>query len=286
MPFKKSVLALILALGSIAATAADVPAPDAASTSQQEQKYNAHHGPYSQAIDGVAHLKLKEGYLSLDQEDTHRYMEEMQNPGVTNSWYFSPEKDGKWFAIIDYDETGHVSDDEKIDADAVLDSIRKGTEQSNKARAERGWAPLTIVGWRVAPHYETDTKRLSWATLAKSNGEEVINYTTKVLGRTGVATITLVSSPQDLDASVAELKDQLSGFQFDSGQGYSEFKDGDKLAEYGLTGLIVGGAAAVAAKSGFFKWIGAALLASWKFIAIAAVALIAGLKSMFGRKDS
>jgi uncharacterized membrane-anchored protein len=63
----------------------------------------------------------------------------------------------------------------------------------------------------------------------------------------------------------------LSNLTFDSGQQYSEFRPGDKVAEYGLAALVVGGAAAVAVKSGagFFKVIGVGVLAlvgaAWGF---------------------
>jgi uncharacterized membrane-anchored protein len=251
-----------------------------------EDQYNAHRGPYDQAIAGVAHLKVADGYLTLDPADTQRLMEKMQNPGFTNSWYFSPQGSNKWFAIFDYDDTGHVKDDEKVDADAVLESLKQGAEETNKERAQRGWAPLRLVGWRVPPHYESDTKRLSWATLAESEGHQVINYTTKILGRTGVMTVTLATDPDQLDSAVADLKSQLADFSFDSGNDYTSFRNGDKVAEYGLAGLIVGGAAAVAAKSGLFKWIGSALIAGWKLVVAAVVGIGAAIKNLFTRKKN
>lgn len=250
----------------------------------EDSKYHPHRGPYAQDIAHVAHLQFNDSYVTLDPAETTRYMEEMQNPGISNAWFFSPAGDRKWFAILDYEETGHVKDNEKIDSAAVLQGIREGTAESNKARAAKGWPQLNIVGWRVEPHYESDTQRLSWATLAESQGQQVINYSTKILGRTGVVTVTLVTAPEELDASIKDLKRQLAGLTFDAGKGYAEFKDGDKIAEYGLTGLIVGGAAAVAAKTGFFKWIGAALAAGWKFIIIGLAACGAWIKSLFSRK--
>jgi len=54
---------------------------------------------------------------------------------------------------------------------------------------------------------------------------------------------------------------------------------GDKVAEYGLTGLIVGGAAAVAAKAGVFKWL-------WKVILAGIVGIGAFFKKLFGKKDN
>src|SRR6266436_3538559 len=62
--------------------------------------------------------------------------------------------------------------------------------------------------------------------------------------------------PTSLDKDIKSFKTALAGFDFNSGQNYSEFRSGDKVAEYGLAALIVGGAAAAAAKSGAFKFLG------------------------------
>lgn len=245
-----------------------------------------HHGPYSQQIASVGTWKVDKGYLSLDPADTTRLMEKMQNPGVQNTWLYAPEGLKHWFSVIRYEDTGHVKDDEKIDPAAILEQLKKGGELSNEERRKRGWPELRLIGWQIEPHYEADTKRLSWATLSESDGEKVINYTTKVLSRTGVATVTLVTDPAKLDQSVAELKAQLDGFAFNPNQTYAEFRDGDKIAEYGLTGLIVGGAAAAAVKTGAWKWVLGILAAGWKFVVAAVVALLAGVKSLFKRRSA
>ncbi|WP_322046625.1 DUF2167 domain-containing protein [Paraburkholderia sp. J67] len=243
-----------------------------------------HYGPYVQQIASVGAWKVGKGYVSLDPADTTRLMEKMQNPGVEDTWLYAPDGMERWFSVISYDNTGHVKDDEKIDPSAILEELKKSGELSNEERRKRGWPELHLIGWQIEPHYEPDTRRLSWATLNESNGEKVVNYTTKVLSRTGVATVILVTDPDKLDQSVAELKAQLDGFAFNPDQQYAEFRDGDKIAEYGLTGLIVGGAAAAAIKTGAWKWILGILAAGWKVVAAGVVAVLAGLKSLFKRR--
>ncbi len=245
-----------------------------------------HRGPYSQQIASVGTWKVSPGYLSLDPADTTRLMDEMHNPGVHDTWLYAPEGLKRWFSVIRYEDTGHIKDDERIDPTAILEQLKKGGELSNEERRKRGWSELRLIGWQVEPHYEADTKRLSWATLSETNGEKVVNYTTKVLSRTGVATVILVTDPANLDQAVAELKTQLDGFSFHPDQTYAEFRNGDKIAEYGLTGLIVGGAAAAAVKTGAWKWVVGVLAAGWKIVAGAAVALLAGVKSLFKRRSS
>jgi uncharacterized membrane-anchored protein len=95
---------------------------------------------------------------------------------------------------------------------------------------------------------------------------------------------TLVSDEENLTENIKEFKKSLEGFSFNSGEKYSEYKAGDKVAAYGLTALIAGGAAAIATKKGLWGAIAAFLAASWKFIAVGVVAVGAWIRSIFKRK--
>ena len=97
---------------------------------------------------------------------------------------------------------------------------------------------------------------------------------------------TLVSDPTSLSRDVVDFKRSLEGFTYVSGEKYSEFKSGDKIAAYGLGALIVGGAAALATKKGFWGVIAAFFAAFWKLIAGVAIALLAWIGSIFKRKNS
>jgi uncharacterized membrane-anchored protein len=88
--------------------------------------------------------------------------------------------------------------------------------------------------------------------------------------------VVLVTDPETLDLSRMELGGLLSGFSYKSGSRYAEFRKGDRVAKIGLTALVAGGAAAVAAKTGLLK----ALFKSGKFILIA----IAGIFGAFWKK--
>ena len=112
----------------------------------------------------------------------------------------------------------------------------------------------------------------------------IVNYTTRLLGRSGVMSATLVSSVDSLPSDTQEFKTTLQKFQYVAGEQYAEFKEGDKVAEYGLAALVLGGAAAVATKKGLWAVIGGFLAAFWKVIAGFGVALVAGVGSFFKRK--
>jgi len=93
----------------------------------------------------------------------------------------------------------------------------------------------------------------------------------------------LVSSPQTLNEDMKSFNTALAGYEFVPGEKYAEFKSGDKIAEYGLAALVVGGAAAAAGKMGLLKFLGK----FWVLI-LAGFALVWGAikKIFFGRKEA
>jgi uncharacterized membrane-anchored protein len=120
---------------------------------------------------------------------------------------------------------------------------------------------------------------LEWAIkLRDHENNPIVNFTTRILGRSGYMSATLVSDPVNLDRDIKSFKVALQDFDYINGERYAEFRDGDKIAAYGLGALVVGGAAAAVASKGGFKFLGA--------LALAALAGIgAFFKKLFGRKN-
>lgn len=245
-------------------------------------------GPTKVQLGSQATLDVPDGYAFLDPAGTKQLNELMENPPDESDTYTLAPTDMKWTAFFDYDDVGYVKDDEKLDPDDILASVKQGTEESNKERRSRGWETLTLVGWQNKPQYDTQFKSLTWSFLARSDNShsDVVNYNARILGRSGVMNVVLVSDPQALNQAVTDFKGTLGGFAFAPGQSYSDFHTGDRVAEYGLAALITGGVAAVAAKKGFFAIIGTFLAAAWKFILIGFAAVGGAIKRLFTRKNS
>jgi uncharacterized membrane-anchored protein len=110
----------------------------------------------------------------------------------------------------------------------------------------------------------------------------VVNYSSRLLGREGVMTAVLVSNPDTLERDRAAFSKALDGFSYDSGKAYTEFKQGDKVAAYGLGALVLGGAAAAAAKTGAGK---ALFKGLWVALAAGGAAIWAFAKRMMGRRS-
>jgi uncharacterized membrane-anchored protein len=236
------------------------------------------HGPQQVSALENAALQLPQHFIFLDAKGTPEFMRITQNPrdGTEVEQVFGPD-DLHWFAILTFSEDGYVDDKEKIDAAAVLDSIKRGTEQANELRKKNGWAEMFVTGWHRPPAYDPKTNRLEWAIDASEvGGGTSTNFNTRILGRRGVTSAVLVTNPAHFDTDLVEFKTALAGYDFNPGDRYSEYQSGDKVAEYGLTALILGGAAAVAGKTGILKAIG-------KFLWIGVVAVIAAVSSFFKR---
>ncbi len=236
-------------------------------------------GPAKVDVGGsIAEVQLPASLAFAGAEDSRRLLEAMGNPtDGSEMGLIVPKAEGQdWFIIFEWRPVGYVKDDEKdkIDADALLASIKEGTEQSNAERKKRGMPALHVVGWSEAPRFDDRTKNLTWAILGRNEqGHESVNYNVRVLGREGVMSITLVDEPQNLAKAKPAVDEVIAAFTYKQGKRYAEWVPGDKVAEYGLTALVAAGAGAAAAKLGFFG-----VLA--KIFAKAGKAVVAGLAAL------
>jgi len=227
--------------------------------------------------DGARYVLKQGGNLLTDQE-----------VGLVTPQTPPGDKQEHWFVVFEYDPMGHVKDDERhsIDANALLEGMREGNRKANEQKRRQGLPTLDVVAWAVQPHYDETTHNLEWGlTLHSKQGEQdmddVVNYEVRLLGREGVMRSTLVISPTGMDTALPAFRALLKGFSFRPGRRYAEYRQGDRLAQVGLTALIGGGAVAVAAKSGLLKYL-------WKILVAAGVAIVAFLRRIFGstRKPS
>ena len=227
----------------------------------------------------LAELSISDEYIFAGAKDTQRIMEYMGNPLSNNEiGYIAPNSEtANWFIVFDYLPIGYVKDDEKdkIDSEVILKSIKQGTKKANKIREKNGFAPLTITGWHSEPYYDANTNNLTWTLLAEQGGAELVNHNVRILGRHGYISIVLVADVPTLEASRGQLDEIVSNVVYKKGKSYAEYIQGDKVAKYGLTALIAGGAAATAAKFGLFKFLGK----FWKVALIAVFGFFAALKS-------
>ena len=234
--------------------------------------------PNSGDIANKAKIDLLNDHYFLGEEETKKFLKINGNPESPENYTLFSAVEG-WFAIFSFSPEGYIKDDEKIDADALLKVLKENNVKALEERKKEGLPLLYLDGWYTPPHYDKENNRLEWATkIHDKDNNIIVNYTTRVLGRSGYMNVLLVSEPNTLDRDIKSFKTALKKFDFNNGERYAEWKEGDKVAAYGLGALVVGGAAAAIASKGGFKFLWA--------IALAAIAGLAGVfKKFFGKKE-
>ena len=194
-----------------------------------------------------------------------------------------------WAVVISYDNDGYVKDNDagKINYDDLLKKMQAATRDNNKAREEKGYPPVQLIGWATPPRYDAATHKLYWAKELKIDGsdENSLNYDVRILGRRGVLVLTAVAGMTQLPEIEKQTPAILGMVDFNQGNRYADFDPKvDKVATYGIAALVAGGIAAkLGLFSGLFKVVLAFLVAAKKLIIVCAVAIAAFFKRLFGR---
>jgi uncharacterized membrane-anchored protein len=278
-----------------AMTAAPAATADPADAPAPKPEFAWKEGPVKVDLGHDLDLDLPEPYVYLGMPDAKKVMEKLGNfHNETLVGLVAGKKDdAKWLVTIRYEEAGYVKDDEKLDAEEILKSIREGTEEANKERQAHGFAALHVGDWAEAPRYDRASHHLVWALNASSDDGASVNYNTRVLGRRGFVALNLITDPADLAANKPDAATLLAATTYRAGARYEDFdeKKGDKVAEYGLAGLVLGGAGLGAAKlvkvgllAKFGKGLLALLVAGKKAVVALFVGAAAFVKKIFGGK--
>ena len=210
-------------------------------------------GPGEAKLGDQALLKLPNGYRFLGAQDTQRLLKQMGNfPSGSELGLITPTDEGEpWFMVVRYVDAGYVKDDEAAnwDADALMASIKEGTDEDNKTRQAQGFPPLIIRGWEEKPHYDKAANKVVWAISAQERDSVGVNYNTLALGRQGYLSMNMVGSLEELPTLKPHVSLLLSNVEFIEGKRYADFDSTtDKVAAVGLSALIAG----AAIKSGLF----------------------------------
>ena len=247
-------------------------------------------------------IELPGGNASLDLPDSLRYLSPEDTERVlVLAWGNPPDNQtlgmvipadrtvlqpDVWAVIIDYEEEGHVKDDdaESMDYDAMLKEMQASTEAANEARVKAGYGKVSLIGWATPPHYDKETRKLYWAKelYFGEEGARTLNYSVRILGRRGVLVLNMVGDMGQLAEIEAQAPEILAMTNFNPGHGYTDFKpDIDQVAAYGIGALVAG---KIAAKAGLFAKLGVLLLALKKFWIFIVIGIGAVFVKFFKRK--
>lgn len=290
--------ALIVAVG-VPVRAADAPVQLPEAVVAAAKSLQPRHGKIAIA-EAHATLDLGDAYDFYGPEDARKILVDIWgNPsqsadrvlGMVMPAGASPLSDA-WGAVVTYEETGFVSDDDagKVDYAELLTQMREGEDENNEKRKAAGYPAMHLAGWAEQPTYDAGTHSVVWAQdiAVGDAASHTLNYDVRTLGRRGVLSLNLVSSMDQL----SDVRQAATAFAdhaaFDQGARYQDYDSStDKTAEYGIGGLIAAGVGVAAAKK---LGILAILLKFLKPIAIAAIAAFAVLRNkiagLFGRRKA
>ena len=249
--------------------------------------------------DGLAKINLTDDFRFLDSADARKVLHEMwgnpDDPDVLGMIFpkdKGPMDHGSWAVTVNYENGGYVKDDdaEKINYADLLKKMQEQAKEASPEREKQGYPSIELVGWAAPPRYDKATHKLYWAKDLKFGDEtqDTLNYDIRVLGRRGTLVLGAISSMRAFPEIDQKIPQILSMVDFQPGNAYADFDPKiDKVAEYGLAGLIAGGALAGAAKLGLlgaaWKFIVVAVLALKKALILVIVAVVAGAKKLWSK---
>jgi uncharacterized membrane-anchored protein len=285
-----SIVMLAAATFGVVATASAQPKP--ANFDELDRKFQSikwQYGPTKGKVGTIAEVDVPAGYKFSDRVGLLTLLELTMNPSSPQDMAVICPRDYSmrnqtWFLTFEWNAVGRVEDNDRgnLDGNAILESLKAGQTQDNQNRSAKGWPTLNLLGWSKAPFYDPETNLLTWATrISASDMPQAItvNYNSRVLGREGVMSVNLVCAEFELEKELPGYRQIVKGFSFVPGKRYAEWREGDKVAGYGLTALVAGGVVAGAAKSGLLGKLGKGLI----YIVVAVGAGIVGIfKKLFG----
>lgn len=245
-------------------------------------------------------LNVPDGYYFLDTADARKVLEEAWgNPPDTkvDGMLFrdgvSALDENAWGVVLTYEDTGYVSDEDaaSIDYDMLIDVMRDGEAADNAQRKQMGFPAIKLIGWAATPRYDAATHKMYWAKELEFEdiGPHTLNYDMRVLGRHGVLSLNFVAGIDQLGEVERAGPGILAIPHFDSGYRYEDFNAAtDQKADFGVAGLIAGGAAAAAlAKNTGILATVLLLLKKFWFVGVALVGgAFAGIRNLFTSKKT
>jgi uncharacterized membrane-anchored protein len=248
-------------------------------------------GPALGKLGDMAQIQIPKGFSFFEQKDMKEFQEKTHNlySGDELGVLYDPDKAHGYIALFEFEDTGYIKDaaGEKLDPASMWKTMVENNDQANENRKKNKWDEIGMVRWEKEPQYNPKTQRLEWAVRLKEKNDEFVNFNTRILGRKGVMRVVLVPYSADLSKVLPDFNQAIAGFSYTSGNKYAEWTTGDKVADFGLAALVVGGAGALAAKTGLLAklWGVIALwaLKLWKLLVVGIAALSGFFKRLWAK---
>jgi uncharacterized membrane-anchored protein len=188
-----------------------------------------------------ATLKTPPGVRQLLGTDASTLWETLNGvnaPHGTEAALYDPKSE----ALVFYQKLGDgyvkLDDWDEVDADAMLKAVTENTEADNGKRKVSGLPGVHVVGWLERPHLDRANNTVRWSFEARDEQSgPLVNSIALVLARDGFEKLVWIGPKRD-GGTADLLKVAQANFAFPVGARYGDFQSGDKVAEYGIAGLV------------------------------------------------
>jgi uncharacterized membrane-anchored protein len=102
------------------------------SIAEQVRALNWQAGPATAQLGSLAQIDIPEGFQFVGKPDAGKFMELLENPSDGSELGLLLNSEAGWFVVFEFSDDGYVKDDDRdFDANAILNSIKEGTEAAN-----------------------------------------------------------------------------------------------------------------------------------------------------------
>lgn len=185
-------------------------------------------------------LTLPSGFVATTGHDAQKFSKLVNgtDDGAALEGVAIAPDDG--LVYFQYTSEGYVSLDDwgEVDPKTIIQSVSENTEKSNSARLTQGISPLHVDGWITKPTLDRQNSRVYWSFSAHDEaGNKLINAVILQLGRSGFEKIVWAGDPVAFQQS-GSFPLIMRSYSFDEGSRYTDHIQTDKVASYGIAGLV------------------------------------------------
>lgn len=217
------------------------PATPAAQPAQAPERAGPVQPSAASLANGGVNFQTPAGYQFYSADDARAYLQRAgaaeppgQILGMVGPTGQDPASANFWGAVITYQDVGYVpaTGGEKLSAQAFESEVRASRAAGNRP----------FEAFAVQPAFDPNGPVLTWAERTGPDAPTARNlrYDMRLLGRSGVAGVTVAARNDQLGQVVSAAPSLQSMLSFPAGQGYANRAVGDRTAAMDLPGLITG----------------------------------------------
>ena len=211
---------------------------------QLPQRSTWQFGPASVSLAGFADMAIPQGLQFLDAEGTRMVLRDIHRPEPKGLAGLINSAKSDWYIVFSWSDTGYIADTNRGGLDdhelniknEFTNELKAIYFQINNENKALGLPPLVHVAWETKPEYHPSRNYLDFAFRMEGQKDEKFCYVAKFLGRRGVLEANFVRR-SGTGNDLPDIKRLLQGLTFKDGEGYRDYKDGDKVAARDLSQL-------------------------------------------------